>query len=658
MLFLEIRLYWQKQSGKKYVQFIKIKGKNMRKFFVIELLFLMFVNQSLFAILGEPKRDYTNNIYITNFRLDSIYKGKEQVNKKLSKLLEHWVERMGLDPASIMLDFHLKPKDREKKEKDVLALEKGEFYSSKARQIVKRILILEIYKKLLDIYAGKEDAKGIDSIAILTSQLMGLVYSPGVGYVSTWLSDSLEKGFEKFVRTNRYAYNFKWGNRLEKSKKSPWKKREGVNMYTVTDGSATLGIGNVGLASLPVMFGKSILLEAFGGKSVKSDICYVDTQEYWNDVKASKTKKERENAYNRIIKTIVNACKAIKELDPHTMIMLEDIAAPVCFEIEKQLNEEGIFTIHDDQWGTAITFSAGVINAIKFAEKKPQDLKIVISGAGASAVAVARTLNTLGIENMIVYDSRGAIYKGRSNLSPEKKKLAVMNKENFDGKIEEALIEADGFIGLSVPGLFKGREVEMLSKMKPNSFVFAGANPDPEFDMHTIEKYKNGPLSTIAFFGSGAFGLPGTTLNNSSAFPGVYRGLTDAVQEGKLKLSREINIPRLALECGRSLALEVTPDDLNNGSVVPRTFTKENGYNFKITQAVAINVWQIVTGETKEQAIRKYKNLSEELKKDQNDTINSFKNIPEEDKEFVRGLIELLGEEEYPVIQRLKKAVK
>ncbi|MFC1841529.1 malic enzyme-like NAD(P)-binding protein [Candidatus Dependentiae bacterium] len=646
----------------------------MKKFFVIGLLFLMFINQNLFAELVEQQtlrlpitvigeeveqeiRDYTNNIYITNFRLDSVYKGKEQVNKKLSKLLEHWVKIMGLDPASIILDFHPKPQDREKVEKDILALKEGEFYCPKARGIVKRILILEIYKKLLDIYAGKEGQKGIDSIATLTSQLMGLVYSPGVGYVSAWLSDSLEKAFDKFVRTNRYAYNFKGGNRLEEPRKRFGKQRNGVNMYTVTDGSATLGIGNVGLASLPVMFGKSILLEAFGGKSVKSDICYVDTQKYWNDVKTSKTKSDREKAYNKIIRTVVNACKAIKELHPKTVIMLEDIAAPVCFEIEKQLNEEGIFTIHDDQWGTAITFSAGIINAIKLVGKKPQDLKVVISGAGASAVAVARTLHSLGVGTLIAYDSRGAIHRGRSNLSPEKRELAAMNNDDFDGKIEEALIEADGFIGLSIPGLFKGREIEMLSRMKPNSFVFAGANPDPEFDMYTIDQYKNGPLSIIAFFGSGAFGHPGTTLNNSSAFPGVYRALTDAIIENKLKPSREINIPKLALASGRSLASEVTQEDLNNNSIVPRTFTEENGYNFKVTQAVAINAWQIVTDETRQQAIKKYKNLAEELQKDQDDTIAAFKNIPEKEKEFVRGLIELLGEEKYPIVQRLKKAV-
>jgi len=617
----------------------------MRNIFVIGL-FLIFTNQNICTKNIEQEiKDYTNNIYIINSRLDSIYKGKKQVNKKLSKLLEYWTRKMGLDPTSIILDFH-PTKDREKVEKDILTLKEEEFCYPKARGIVKRILVLEIYKKLLDIYAGKENKKGIDSIATLTSQLMGLVYSPGVGYVSSWLSGSQNEAFDDFVRTNRYAYNFSCRNKLEKPRKRFGKKRKDVNMYTVTDGSATLGIGNVGLASLPVMFGKSILLEAFGGKSVKSDICYVDTQRYW-----------REKNHDKIIKAVVDACKAIKERDPHTMIMLEDIAAPVCFEIENQLNKEGIFTIHDDQWGTAIIFAAGVINAIKLAEKKPQDLKVVMSGAGASAFAVARTLRTLGVNNLIAYDSRGAIHKGRNNLTPEKIELAAMNKDNFTGKIENALKSADGFIGLSIPGLFKGREIEMLSKMKPRSFVFAGANPDPEFDMHALEEHKNGALQNITFFGCGAFGRPGTTLNNSSAFPGVYRALTDAVIENKLKHSTEINIPRLAVESAKSLASKVTQQDLDNNSIVPQTFTKKDGYNFKVTQAVAINVWQLVTGETKKQAIKKYENLAQELQKDQDDIIAAFKTIPQEDKEFVKGLIELLGEEEYPIVQRLKKVI-
>jgi len=608
----------------------------MKRLSALWLLVFLFANQNM---CKEQKKDYKNSVYIGDSKLDSVYKENENVNQKLSDLLQHWAQKIGIDPDSIELYFHTKPQDREAIQKNILSLSKQEFDSPKAKQIVKRIFILELYKKLLATHVGKEGKKGTGRMAVLTPQFMGLVYSPGVGYVSKYLSEAPQEEFEKFVKTKYYTYNANQEKKLEGPSK------DGVNMYTVTDGSATLGIGNVGEASLPVMFGKAELLAAFGG-TVKSGICYVDTQAYW-----------KEKNYDKIINTVVDACREIKKRNPHTVIMLEDIAAPVCFEIEKQLNKEGIFTIHDDQWGTAIIFSAGVINATELAGKNLKDLKIVMSGAGASAVAVARTLKALGVKHLIAYDSKGAIYKNRNNLTPEKKELAAMNQNNFDGNIEDALHAADGFIGLSSPGLFKGREVEMLQNMNPGSFVFAVANPDPEFDMHTLEKHKHDILKVVAYFGCGAFGHPGTTINNSSAFPGVYKALTDAVTEKKLKPAQEIDLRELAVASAKGLASKATQKDLGEGSVVPRTFTEEHGYNFKVTKAVAINVWQLVTGETEKQATEKYKNLEKELKENQNKTITAFKKISKKGKQFVRSLIELLGEEDFPIMKKLKKAV-
>ena len=325
--------------------------------------------------------------------------------------------------------------------------------------------------------------------------------------------------------------------------------------------------------------------------------------------------------------------------------MLEDIAAPGCFEIQRMLNEEeGIFTIHDDQWGTAIVFILAVIIALNIAKKEPKKCKVVICGAGAAGVAVAKLLNTMGIGEIIAFDSKGPIHEGRDYLPPAKMELAKMNVNGFAGTMKEALEGADGFIGLSEPNLFFGQEIELLQEMANNAFVFAGANPDPEFDLEAIAKYREegGPLENIAFFGGGGFGKPGATLNNSSAFPGLYKALTDAIAEGKFLAKGKIDLAELALACAKALVPLLTKEDLARGSVVPRTFTND-GYNFKLTQAVATAAWQVFTGESPEAARERYKNLPDELRKEQQDTIDKLEGLPPDLKMFMQGLIELIG---------------
>ncbi len=652
----------------------------MKKLFVVVLAFLMVISQNVSAGLVESQtlrppvgnriedleeitRDYSDTIYVGDRKISSIYENSPDVNEKLSRLLEYWgVSRMGLKLDSIRLCFPEKGEDQERYKKDISLLEKENLRSIEARKITKRILSLETYVHLLDIYAGKEgEFEGLDTIPVVTSGFMGNVYSPVVGFVSDWLKEEENKGFfDSFVRTDRYRYKFIEGNLVAPSK--TWgKPRENVKKFTVTDGSAALGLGNIGEASIPIMFGKSVLLEAFGGKSVRSDICYVDNSKHWKVIKTTtSTVAQKRDAYRQITENIVKACKAIKEKHPDVAIMLEDIAAPVCFEAEERANKEGIFTIHDDQWGTAIIFAAGIINAIEKAGKDPKECKLVMSGGGASAYAVAMTLKAYGIGTLIAYDSRGAIHEDRADLTPQKQKLAEMNTDNFTKGIEAALVGADGFIGLSEPNIFNGYEIDMLKKMKPKSFVFAGANPDPEFNLFTIKgnSHPQGPLKNIAYYGSGAFGLPGTTLNNSSAFPGLYRALTDAIREGKLKKdTKEISIPRLALKCAQALALEATDEDFNEDSVVPRTFNGD-GYNFKVTKAIAINAWQELTGDSKVEAKKRYKGLEKELRRNQDETIKALEKISAKYKKFMLGLIELLGQEDLPVVKRLKKAVR
>lgn len=264
----------------------------------------------------------------------------------------------------------------------------------------------------------------------------------------------------------------------------------------VTDGSAVLGLGNIGAAAaLPVMEGKSVLFREFGGVNA-FPIC-LDTQD---------------------TEEIIAACAAIAPA--FGGINLEDISAPRCFEIERRLIEMlDIPVFHDDQHGTAIIVTAGLLNACRLTGKKLGNLRAVVNGAGAAGTAIARMLHSIGVGEVLALDSAGLIYPGRrQGMNWAKEELAaLLNPGCKSGGLYEALYGADVFIGVSRAGLLTP---ELIARMNPAPIVFAMANPDPEIDPEAAAG------CGVAVLGTGRSDYP-NQINNVLAFPGVFRGAFD-----------------------------------------------------------------------------------------------------------------------------------
>lgn len=275
-------------------------------------------------------------------------------------------------------------------------------------------------------------------------------------------------------------------------KELTWRKNL---VAVISDGSAVLGLGNIGPeAALPVMEGKCLLLKEFGGvDAIPIVLATQDTEE--------------------IINTITNIAPSISGIN------LEDISAPRCFEIEERLQEIlDIPVFHDDQHGTAIVVLAGIINSAKVLGKDLKNSRVVINGAGAAATAVASLLRDYGFSNMIVCDSTGIISKNRNDLNKYKKLLLnFTNKQNLTGTLEDAIKEAQIFIGLSVAGALTK---DMVRKMNKDSVIFAMANPDPEI---LPEDAMQAGARIVA---TGRSDYP-NQVNNVLGFPGIFRGLLD-----------------------------------------------------------------------------------------------------------------------------------
>ena len=271
---------------------------------------------------------------------------------------------------------------------------------------------------------------------------------------------------------------------------------KGNSVVVVSDGSAILGLGNIGpLAGLPVMEGKSVLYKKYAN---------VDAIPI---VLASQNVNEIVEAIRMIAPTFGG-------------IHLEDIAAPACFEVERRLSAMlDIPVMHDDQHATAIITLAGLWNALKVVEKKIEEVKIVVNGAGAAGLAITKLLLAAGAKQMVVLDSKGIIAVGREGMNSDKDEFAeIINPLNETGTLAEAMKDSDVFIGVSKPGLVTA---EMVQTMKPRAVIFALANPEPEI---TPEEAKKGGAEVIA---TGRSDFP-NQINNVLVFPGLFRGLLDS----------------------------------------------------------------------------------------------------------------------------------
>jgi malate dehydrogenase (oxaloacetate-decarboxylating) len=322
---------------------------------------------------------------------------------------------------------------------------------------------LELHRK----YGGKLEVRS--KVPLQTRHDLSLAYTPGVAKVC-----------EEIARDKNLA-------KVYTIKKN--------TVAVITDGSAVLGLGNLGpLGALPVMEGKCALLKEFADVDA-FPIC-LDTQDT-----------------ETIIATIKNIAPVFGGIN------LEDISAPRCFEIECRLKKElDIPIMHDDQHGTGVVVLAGLINALKLKNLQKEEAKVVINGAGAAGTAIAKFLISYGFKNIVVCDSKGAIYKERAGLTPEKKELAeATNQNSTKGSLAECLLGADVFIGVSVRDILSE---EMVKGMNREPIIFALANPYPEIDPKLAKR------SGAFIIATGRSDVP-NQVNNVLAFPGIFRGALD-----------------------------------------------------------------------------------------------------------------------------------
>jgi malate dehydrogenase (oxaloacetate-decarboxylating) len=347
-----------------------------------------------------------------------------------------------------------------------------------------------------------------NKVPVDTRDALSMAYTPGVGRVCMAIAKDKDKAHTLTIKQNSVA--------------------------VVSDGSAVLGMGNIGPeAAMPVMEGKAMLFKEFADVDAYP-IC-LNTQDT-----------------DEII-------KAVEWISPgFGGINLEDISAPRCFEIEERLKKSlDIPVFHDDQHGTAVVVMAATINALKLVKKKLSDIRIVIVGAGAAGVAITKILNNAGAKTVLVCDSRGIISRNRSSLNESKQWLADnTNPENLEGSVIEATTGADLLIGVSGPDIIP---VESVEKMADDSIVFALANPDPEIRPEKIQKIAR-------IIATGRSDYP-NQINNVLAFPGIFRGALDA-------RATDIN-EEMKLAAAKAIAEHIDEKDLSEEYIIPSVFSKQ-----------------------------------------------------------------------------------
>ena len=341
---------------------------------------------------------------------------------------------------------------------------------------------------------------------------LSLAYTPGVAQPCLEIQKDVNKSYELTRRWNM--------------------------CLVVTDGSAVLGLGNIGPeAGMPVMEGKCVLFKAFG-----------DVDAFPLCIKS--------NDVDEIVNTIYMISGSFGGVN------LEDISAPRCFEIEKKLKEKcDIPIFHDDQHGTAIITLAGLINALKVVGKKKEDVHVVMNGAGAAAISIARLLLTAGFQNITLCDRKGAIYEGRpEGMNPVKDEMSkVTNLDKKAGSLADMLVGADVFIGVSAPGAVT---TEMVKTMNKDAIVFACANPTPEI---FPDDAKAGGAKVVS---TGRSDFP-NQINNVLAFPGIFRGAFDV-------RAKEIN-DEMKLAASEALANLIADEELSPEYIIPKAFDKRVG---------------------------------------------------------------------------------
>ena len=366
---------------------------------------------------------------------------------------------------------------------------------------------MDIYERALKLHEENKGKIEINSkVKVRNKEDLSLAYSPGVAEPCRKIAEN---------REDIYKYTSK-----------------GNLVAVVTDGSAVLGLGDIGPhASLPVMEGKSILLKEFAG--VDSFPICLDTKDV-----------------DKIVETVKLIAPGLGGIN------LEDISAPRCIEIEKRLKEQlDIPVFHDDQHGTAIVVVAGLINALKLVGKKPEDVVVVVNGIGAAGSSIVKMVKNFGVKDILACDRYGILYKDKpENIELHEEIASMTNKDGKKGSLADALQGADVFLGVSAPGIVSE---EMVSSMNEDAIIFAMANPTPEIMPDLAIK------AGARVAGCGRSDFP-NQINNVLAFPGIFRGALDA---------KATDITEdMKLEAAYAIASVISDEELRDDYIIPDAF--------------------------------------------------------------------------------------
>ena len=380
---------------------------------------------------------------------------------------------------------------------------------------------MDYAKESLRLHAewkGKLDT--VAKMKIETRDDLSLAYTPGVAQPCLEIQKDIDKSYEYTGRGNSVA--------------------------VITDGTAVLGLGDIGPeAGMPVMEGKCVLFKEFGGiNAIPLCIRSKDTEE--------------------IVRTIALLAGSFGGIN------LEDIAAPRCFEIERRLKELcDIPIFHDDQHGTAIVVAAALLNAVKLSQKKMGELNIVINGAGSAGISIAKLLSQMGFGDIILCDIDGLLYEGRANMNEAQQKMAaITNKRKLSGTLADAMKNADIFIGVSAPNVVTK---DMVRSMADKAIVFPMANPTPEIMPEAAKE------AGAYIVGTGRSDYP-NQINNVLAFPGIFRGALDV-------RASDIN-EEMKVAAAKAIASLISDEELNEEYIIPSALNK------RVAQEIAKEVAQ------------------------------------------------------------------